>query len=124
MTINQSKFYLKSVHFITIQHKLLKSSQELFKPTCITKLHKLNTAQQKHVIQYKTNTHPDKPMHTSLCFDLWTPTSASLRTHCHRTRGQNRKKMPTFSSHYTYKYIHANYNQSIFKQRSKLTQNT
>ena len=25
---------------------------------------------------------------------------------------------------YTYKYIHANYNQSIFKQRSKLTQNT
>jgi hypothetical protein len=33
----------------------------------ITKLHKLNTAQQKHVIQYKTNTHPDKPMHTSLC---------------------------------------------------------
>ena len=67
------------------------------------------------------NTHPDKPMHTSLCFDLWTPTSASLRTHCHRTRGQNRKKMPTFSSHYTYKYIHANYNQSIFKQRGKLT---
>jgi hypothetical protein len=66
MTINQSKFYLKSVHFITIQHKLLKSSQELFKPTCITKLHKLNTAQQKHVIQYKTNTHPDKPMHTDI----------------------------------------------------------
>jgi hypothetical protein len=57
--------------------------------------------QQKHVIQYKTNTHPDKPMHTSLCFDLWTPTSASLCTHCLRTRGQNRKKMPTFSSHYT-----------------------
>jgi hypothetical protein len=52
----------------------------------------MHTAQQKHVIQYKTNTHPDKPMHTSLCFDLWTSTSASLRTHCHRTRGQNRKK--------------------------------
>ena len=34
-------------------------------------------------------------MHTFLCFDLWTPTasvhvaSASLRTHCHRTRSQN-----------------------------------
>jgi hypothetical protein len=69
-------------------------------------------------------------MHTFLCFDLWTPTasahvaSASLRTYCHRTRSQNRKQMPTFSSHYTYKYIHANYKQSIFKQISKLTQNT
>ena len=56
---DQSKFYLKSVHFITIQHKL---SGALSNRQCIAMLHKLNTAQQKHVIQYKTNTHPDKPI--------------------------------------------------------------
>jgi len=28
------------------------------------------------------------------------------------------------STHYTYKYIHVNYKQSIIKQISKLTQNT
>jgi hypothetical protein len=38
---------------------------------------KVDQIDNKHVIQYKTNTHPDKPMHTSLCFDLWTPTSVS-----------------------------------------------
>jgi len=35
--------------------------------------------------------------------------------------------MPTFIAHtlyYTYKYIHANYKQSIIKQISKSTQNT
>ena len=29
-----------------------------------------------------------------------------------------------YSTHYTYKYIHANFKQSIIKQISKLTQNT
>ena len=40
--INQiKKFYLKSVHFITIQHKLSRA----FQTDMHNKLHKLNTAQ-------------------------------------------------------------------------------
>jgi hypothetical protein len=35
------KFYLKSVHFITVQHKLLRA----FQTDMHNKLHKLNTAQ-------------------------------------------------------------------------------
>jgi hypothetical protein len=51
--------------------------------------------------------------------------SASLCTYCHRTRSQNRKQKidaDIYSPHYKYKYIHANYKQSIIKQISKLTQ--
>ena len=55
-SINQSKFYLNSVHFITIQHKLSRAFQ--------TDMHnkityiKYSTI-KKHVIQYKINTYPD-----------------------------------------------------------------
>ena len=76
-----------------------------------------------------------KPIHiqTNLCIHLCVLTSGPPQVPlCAptvtgpevKTEKKNKKKMPTFSSHYTYKYIHANYNQSIFKQRSKLTQNT
>ena len=64
-------------------------------------------------------------MHTFLCFDFWTPTaSASLCTYCHRTRAKHKIDADIYSTHYTYKYIHANFKQSIIKQISKLTQNT
>ena len=72
-----------------------------------------------------------KPIHiqTNLCIHLCVLTSGPPQVPlCAPTvtgpEVKTEKKMPTFSSHYTYKYIHANYNQSIFKQRRKLTQNT
>jgi hypothetical protein len=75
------------------------SSQELFKQTCIIKLHILNIKYStiKHVMQYKLIHIQIIFMHTFLCFDVWTPTasahvaSASLHTYCHRTSSQNRK---------------------------------
>ena len=54
------------------------SSQELFKQTCIIKLHKLKIKYStiKHFMQYKINTYPDN-IYAFLCFDFWTPTASA-----------------------------------------------
>ena len=57
-------------------------------------------------MQYKINTYPNNIYVYISVFCV--VASASLRTYCHRTRSQN-----IYSTHYTYKYIHANYKQSI-----------
>jgi hypothetical protein len=82
---NQSKFYLKSVHFITIQHKLSRAFQ--------TDMHnkiKYSTTKTCHSIQ---NQYTSRQTYAYICVLTTGPptASASLRSHCHRTRGQNRK---------------------------------
>ena len=49
--IKIKKFYLKSVHFITVQHKLSRA----FQTDMHNKLHKLNAAQKN----MSCNTYPD-----------------------------------------------------------------
>jgi hypothetical protein len=68
-------------------------------------------------------------MHTFLCFDFRTPTASVHVPLCARLtvisqKSKQKIDADIYSTHYTYKYIHANYKQSIIKQISKSTQNT
>jgi hypothetical protein len=71
-------------------------------------------------MQYKINTYPDNIYAYISVFWLLDPYSQCLSVHL---LSKHKIDANIYSTHYTYKYIHANYKQSIIKQISKLTQN-
>jgi hypothetical protein len=82
-------------------------------------------------MQYKINTYPDNIY--AYIYVFWLLDSYSqcacgkcLSVHLLSYDQKSKQKIDAdfYSTHYTYKYIHANYKQSIIKQISKSTQNT